>query len=75
MQNLSTRIIPVGQLITKHHKAPQHLTIGETMVIHTMLSKTVMEDFQTHGGVGGYTAPPCTTKRRTTNLKTKTNQN
>ena len=31
---------------------------------------------QTHGGVGRYTLPPCTTKRRmTTNLKTKNNQN
>ena len=28
-----------------------------------------------HGGVGRHTVPPCTTKRRTTNLKTKNNQN
>ena len=36
------------------------------------LSKTVFQD----GGVGRYTLPPCTTKRRTTtNLKTKNNQN
>ena len=27
------------------------------------------------GGVGRYTMPPHTTKRRTTNLKTKNNQN
>ena len=27
------------------------------------------------GGVGGYALPPHTTKRRTTNLKTKNNQN
>ena len=27
------------------------------------------------GGVGRYTVPPRTTKRRTTNLKTKNNQN
>ena len=27
------------------------------------------------GGLGRYTVPPCKTKRRTTNLKTKNNQN
>ena len=27
------------------------------------------------GGIGRYTLPSCTTKRRTTNLKTRTNQN
>ena len=27
------------------------------------------------GGIGRYTFPPCTTKKRTTNLKTNSNQN
>ena len=27
------------------------------------------------GGIGRYTLPPCTTKRSTTNIKTKNNQN
>ena len=31
--------------------------------------------FWPNGGISGYTVPPHTTKRRTTNLKTKNNQN
>ena len=57
---------------------------SEVMVPYILLSsaakaaytsrKTADETSGQDGGVGRYTVPPCTTKRRT-NLKTKSNQN
>ena len=40
-----------------------------------MVLNKLLEISGQDGGEGRHTEPPCTTKRRTTNLKTKNNQN